>query len=147
MTTPETYLGSQRAARFVDGPLLPGRQDFGDPRPPGQDELAFHGTWSIAGAAATAAGRDAALELRFGARRVFLVLGVEGGSRVRTRRLRVLLDGRPLPDRLAGRDVRGGVAVIGPQRLYDLVDLGRVGDGVLRLEPEPGVSGYAFTFG
>jgi thiol-disulfide isomerase/thioredoxin len=147
VTTPESYLGSDRAERFVNGTILRGRQDFGDPRPPAQDELAFHGTWTIAADSATAAGRDAALVLRFGARRVFLVLGTQDGSPVRPRRMRVLLDGRPLPDRLAGRDVRGGVAAIGPQRLYDLVDLGRVGEGVLRLEPAPGIGAYAFTFG
>jgi cytochrome c biogenesis protein CcdA/thiol-disulfide isomerase/thioredoxin len=147
VTTPESYLGADRAERFVNGTLLPGPHDFGAPPPPPQDHLAFHGSWDVRGDAARAADRDAALELRFGARRVFLVLGTDDGSRLRPRRMRVLLDGRLLPDRLAGHDVRGGVAVIGPQRLYDLVDLGRVGEGVLRLEPEAGISGYAFTFG
>ena len=33
------------------------------------------------------------------------------------------------------------------QRLYNLVDLPEVADHVLELEPEPGVMGYAFTFG
>jgi cytochrome c biogenesis protein CcdA/thiol-disulfide isomerase/thioredoxin len=143
VTTPETYLGALRAEGFVNGAILPGEQDFGTPRPPGQNELAYHGAWTVGRYEATAAGRDAALELRFGARRVFLVLGSPGEPR----RMRVLLDGRPLPDALAGRDVRGGVATIGEQRLYDLVDLGRVGEGVLRLEPEAGIEGYAFTFG
>jgi len=147
VTTPETYLGSDRAERFVNGTLLPGPQDFGDPAPPPRDGLAFHGEWDVEPESARANGPAAALELRFGARRVFLVLGADDGSRVRPRRMRVLLDGRPLPDRLAGRDVHGGVATIGPQRLYDLVDLGRVGSGLLRLEPEEGISAYAFTFG
>lgn len=61
--------------------------------------------------------------------------------------MRVLLDGRPIPDRLAGRDVRGGVVRVDRQRLYRLVDLHRVGERELTLEPEPGVVGYAFTFG
>ena len=43
-----------------------------------------------------------------GARRVFLVLSSPG----RPRRARVLVDGRPVPDALAGPDVRDGVAVI-----------------------------------
>jgi hypothetical protein len=59
----------------------------------------------------------------------------------------VLLDGRPLPDRLAGRDVRGGSAVVTRQRLYRLVDLDRPKRHLLTLELSPGVSGYAFTFG
>jgi hypothetical protein len=59
----------------------------------------------------------------------------------------VLLDGHPIPQALAGADVRGGVVTVTGQRLYRLVDLPRVGSHLLRLEPEPGVMGYAFTFG
>ena len=87
------------------------------------------------------AGAGARIDARVGARRVFLVLGSPG----RERRVRVLLGGRPLPDRLAGPDVRGGVAVVGAQRLYRLVDFGRVQRRRLTLELEPGVAGYAFT--
>ena len=61
--------------------------------------------------------------------------------------MRVLLDGKPIPDALAGSDVHGGVATISSQRLYDLVDLPTVGRHLLRLEPASGVQGYAFTFG
>jgi cytochrome c biogenesis protein CcdA/thiol-disulfide isomerase/thioredoxin len=142
VSTPESYLGAMRAERFVNGAILPGRQDFGAAPAPGQDELSYGGTWDVEKESATA-GPGAALELRFGARRVFLVLG----SSDRPRRMRVLLDGRSIPDALAGSDVHGGVATIGMQRLYDLVALPTVGRHVLRLEPDQGVRGYAFTFG
>jgi hypothetical protein len=142
VTTPETYLGSLRAERFVNGAILPGAQDFGTPATPPDDHLAYAGVWRIARESATAV-EGAALELRFGAAHVYLVLSSPG----QPRRMRVLLDGRPLPDRLAGADVHGGVVTISEQRLYDLVDLPRVEHRLLRLEPEPGVSGYAFTFG
>ncbi|HEX5145584.1 MAG TPA: hypothetical protein VFV85_01070, partial [Conexibacter sp.] len=89
------------------------------------------------------AGPGAALQLSFGARRVYLVLGSPG----RARQVRVLLDGRPIPNALAGADVHDGVATIGGQRLYDLVSLPAVERHVLRLEPQQGVQGYAFTFG
>jgi hypothetical protein len=59
----------------------------------------------------------------------------------------VLLNGRPIPDRLAGADVHGGAVTVAGQRLYDLVDLPKVEQGLLRLVPERGVMGYAFTFG
>jgi len=59
----------------------------------------------------------------------------------------VLLDGKLIPDALAGADVHGGVATISSQRLYDLVDLPRVERHVLELRPESGIQGYAFTFG
>lgn len=144
VTTPESYLGAARADRFVNGPILPGAQTF--QLPAGGlplDHLAYEGRWRIAADSATAVG-GARLHLGFGARRVFLVLGSRGD---RPRTVRVMLDGRPLPDRLAGPDVRDGRVTVSQQRLYRLVDLGRVGGHVLTLELEPGVSGYAFTFG
>lgn len=142
VTTPESYLGAERAERFANGAILPGRQDFGALREPAQDQLAYGGVWDVGGEAATA-GADASLALRFGARRVFLVLG----SPHRPRTLRVLLDGRPLPDADAGADVHGAVATIGAQRLYDLVDMPHVGRHLLQLQPQAGIAGYAFTFG
>jgi cytochrome c biogenesis protein CcdA/thiol-disulfide isomerase/thioredoxin len=141
-TTPETYLGAARAERFENGTIFAGEQSFGSPPPPGQDQLAYSGTWKIAPEFATARA-GAALSLRFGARRVYLVLGSPGGPR----RMRVLLDGKPIPDALAGADVHGGVATISGQRLYALVNLPAVGRHLLRLEPDAGVTGYSFTFG
>ena len=69
------------------------------------------------------------------------------GSPGQARSARVLLDGRPLPDRLAGEDVHGGVLEVDAQRLYRLVDLPRVERHRLTLRLAPGISGYAFTFG
>jgi cytochrome c biogenesis protein CcdA/thiol-disulfide isomerase/thioredoxin len=144
VTTPESYLGAARADRFVNGPLQVGLQTF-TPPPDGVpgDHLALEGTWRIDASSATAV-RRARLHVAFGARRVFLVLGAAGGER---RRVRVLLDGRPLPDELAGRDVRGGTAIVGRQRLYRLVELPRAERHLLTLDLDPGVAGYAFTFG
>lgn len=141
VTTPESYLGSLRADRFVNGTIAAGRWDFGDPPPPPDNFLAYGGRWKVGPDAATAEG--GALDLAFGAERVFLVLGSPGKSR----RVRVLLDGKPIPARLAGKDVEGGLVEVDGQRLYDLVDLPRVEHRLLRLEPEKGVEGYAFTFG
>jgi cytochrome c biogenesis protein CcdA/thiol-disulfide isomerase/thioredoxin len=142
VTTPETYLGVARAERFTNPMLSPGAHDFQPPPPPANDEFAYGGHWRIALDSATAAGASS-LDLHFGARRVYLVLGSPG----RNRRMRVLLDGHPIPGSLAGADVHDGVATISAQRLYDLVDLPRVEHHTLRLLPEPGVTGYAFTFG
>ncbi len=141
VTTPESYLGSLRAERFVNGPIAAETRDFGEPGEPPADRLAYSGRWRVSPASATAEG--GALQISFGARRVYLVLGSHG----RSRRVRVLLDGRPIPARLAGADVHGGVVEVSSQRLYDLVDLPRVERHTLRLVPERGVTGYAFTFG
>jgi cytochrome c biogenesis protein CcdA/thiol-disulfide isomerase/thioredoxin len=141
ITTPESYLGAARAERFVNGKVAQGLHEYGDPRSPPPNGLAYHGRWRIALESATAAGGS--LDLNFGARRVYLVLGSPGGSRG----MRVLLDGRPIPSRFAGTDVHHGAVEVSSQRLYNLVNLPKVGHHVLRLIPEPGVMGYAFTFG
>ncbi len=139
VTTPETYLGWERAQ-----PVIPmGVHDFGSAGPaPAPDRLAYRGRWTLARERAVA-GTGARIDVHVGARRVFLVLG----SPERTRRVRVLVDGQPLPDRLAGPDVHGGVVEVGAQRLYGLVDFGKVERQVVTLEFDPGVAGYAFTFG
>jgi hypothetical protein len=81
--------------------------------------------------------------MAFNARRVFLVLG----SPDQARHIQVLLDGKPIPAKLAGPDVRHGVATIQAQRLYRLVDLPDVSQHRLTLRFGSGISGYAFTFG
>jgi cytochrome c biogenesis protein CcdA/thiol-disulfide isomerase/thioredoxin len=143
VSTPETYLGSKRADRFVGhAPSAGTRRYPGADRVP-QDHLALRGMWRVTPESATA-DRGAALDVRFGARRVFLVLGSDGGKE---RKVRVLLDGRAIPARLAGTDVRDGVVTVRGQRLYRLVSLPRVERRLLTLQLEPGISGYAFTFG
>jgi hypothetical protein len=143
-STPETYLGAARAERFANGPILPGRQRFEDipAASLADDQLAYGGVWTIRQDSATA-GAGASLGLNFSARRVFLVVGSPGGPRT----MRVLLDGKPIPDSVAGPDVHGGVATISDQRLYRLVDLPSPGQHVLTLRPKAGIEGYAFTFG
>jgi cytochrome c biogenesis protein CcdA/thiol-disulfide isomerase/thioredoxin len=142
--TPESYLGAAKAQRFANGPIEPGTRTYASVPPDGlrPDELAYGGRWTITPEAATAS-KGASLELDFSARRVFCVLG----SPHRPRTVRVLLDGRPIPNRLAGPDVHAGTATISNQRLYRLVDLPGPEQHVLTLRPQRGISGYAFTFG
>jgi cytochrome c biogenesis protein CcdA/thiol-disulfide isomerase/thioredoxin len=142
VTTPETYLGAARAERFTNPMLSPGLHDFQPPPTPADNEFAYTGRWRITLDSATAAG-DSSLDLHFGARRVYLVLGSPGHARS----VQVLLDGRPIPNALAGADVHDGFATVTEQRLYSLVDLPSVAHHVLTLKPKPGVTGYAFTFG
>jgi cytochrome c biogenesis protein CcdA/thiol-disulfide isomerase/thioredoxin len=142
VSTPETYLGAARAERFTNSELSPGLHRFTAPAKVPPNEFAYHGSWRIALDSATAAA-GASLDLNFGARRVYLVLGSPGHSR----RMRVLLDGEPISSADAGTDVHDGAVTISSQRLYNLVNLPRVGHHVLTLEPEAGVTGYAFTFG
>jgi hypothetical protein len=128
--TPETYLGYQRLARFAQGRITPDRfaeYDFPD-RELGQSELAYAGRWMVK-AEEIVAGLDARLRLSFAARKVFLVLGGRG-------KVRVLLDGKPV------RVVR-----VDGSRLYTLLSLPEQRSGLLELRFDPGIRGYAFTFG
>jgi cytochrome c biogenesis protein CcdA/thiol-disulfide isomerase/thioredoxin len=132
--TPESYLGAERAERFVNGRLAEGTQRF---RVTDVESLPLHhlglaGRWRVEGSRSVAAGRDARLHLRFAARRVFLVLGSARG----TRRVDVFLDGR------RRRPVR-----VASHRLYEIVRLDRAGEHRVTLAPEPGTEAYAFTFG
>jgi cytochrome c biogenesis protein CcdA/thiol-disulfide isomerase/thioredoxin len=134
--TPESYLGAERAERFLNGAIEPGTHDYRlQPAaiaslPPAH--LAYEGRWRIDDSHATAAGRGARIHLNFAATRVFLVLGARGGPHT----VRVAVDGRP----------HGTVTVRG-NRLYELVRLRRPGEHRLSLTLAPGTEAYAFTFG
>jgi thiol-disulfide isomerase/thioredoxin len=134
--TPESYLGAERAERFVNGRIRPGLADFRLTSaavaglPP--HHLAYEGRWQIARSYALADQDGARLDLRFLARRVYLVLGARGG----TRRVEVAVDGR-----------RRRTVAVGAHRLYELVRLARPGSHLLSLTFERGVEAYAFTFG
>jgi cytochrome c biogenesis protein CcdA/thiol-disulfide isomerase/thioredoxin len=143
LRTPETYLGVARAEGYVQPPRV-GTHSYAPPAPDSLElnEFAYGGRWTIDAETATAA-EDATLSLAFQARRVFLVLG----SRSSPRDVDVILDGRPIAGDDAGDDVDGATARIGEHRLYRLVDLPEAGLHRLELRFEPGISGYAFTFG
>ncbi len=143
VSTPETYLGHLRAERFLPDGLTAGTRTYPGAGSLPVDHFALRGRWTVAAESATARS-GASLSARFGARRVFLVLGTRGGA---PRRVRVELDGRPIPASLAGPDVHAGVLRVRGQRLYRLVSLPRVQRRLLTLRFDAGVTGYAFTFG
>ncbi len=142
VSTPESYLGSGRAENFTNGLITKGTHDF-TLEEPGENELSYGGEWQITEQPVTAK-KGARLALNFGARRVYLVLGSPGGK---PRRVKVLLDGKPIAAADDGADVHNGYVKVTDERLYNLVELPRVEHHVLELVPEEGVQGYAFTFG
>jgi thiol-disulfide isomerase/thioredoxin len=143
--TPETYLGSARAQGFSPVGPTDGTRDYtamtGAKLP--QSVFSLGGRWHVDEESARAV-RGASITARVVGTAVYLVLSSEGD---RPRRLRVLLDGRPIPAALAGADVRDGVVTVRRQRLYALVKLPSVSEHVLTLRPDPDVSAFAFTFG
>ena len=128
--TPETYLGVQRAQGWTSRPRA-GTHTYAA-RNPSLNQFAFGGTWRIGDEPAEAV-RGATIDARFAARKVYLVLSSRGE---RPRTLEVRVDG--------GLTRR---VVVRRQRLYELVSLSRAGEHRLNLRFQPGLAGYAFTFG
>jgi cytochrome c biogenesis protein CcdA/thiol-disulfide isomerase/thioredoxin len=144
VATPETYLGTERAQGWRNGPKA-GAHDYGASAPSQLqlNEFFFTGTWSIGDQPATAISQ-AGIDVEFKAKNVYLVLSSQGE---RPRQVQVLLDGKQVSTADAGADVHGGAATITGQRLYSLVSLPGDEQHRLSLRLQPGVTGYAFTFG
>jgi hypothetical protein len=98
----------------------------------------------VQGGEAIQAGAGAAIDLRFRAKGVYLVLDGDGAGRVGA----VRLDGRVPSAGERGRDVGpGGRLVVAGPRLYRLLQLPRERTGRIRVSLAPGTRAYAFTFG
>ena len=144
LATPETYLGTNRAEGWLQGPFS-GLHDYGpaSPQPPGLNTFVYSGSWRIAGQPAEAVS-GAGIDLEFEAKDVYLVLSSPGEH---PEPVTVMLDGHPISAADAGADVHDGVATVRRQRLYSLVALAHDGRHHLALRFADGVTGYAFTFG
>jgi cytochrome c biogenesis protein CcdA/thiol-disulfide isomerase/thioredoxin len=133
--TPESYLGYERAERFLNGVPTRGTTRFrlaaGATQGLPLHHLAYEGEWRVGTSSATAVD-DARLHLRFFARRVFLVLG----SRAGPANVRIAVDGQQR------RTLR-----VTSHRLYEITGLREPGEHLLTLAFERGTEAYAFTFG
>jgi cytochrome c biogenesis protein CcdA/thiol-disulfide isomerase/thioredoxin len=125
--TPETYLGAARAQGWEPS-VTPGTHDYPGTSRLDLDRFALGGRWKIDDESATAV-KDATLRAHVRGKSVYLVLGGSG-------KVDVTVDGAH--ERTV--DVDG-------QRLYDLMKRQRAGEHELDLRFDPGVAGYAFTFG
>ncbi len=143
--TAETYLGSARAQGFSPVGPTDGTHDYealsGADLP--QSVFSLGGRWHVDEESARAV-RGATITARVVGTAVYLVLSSDGDL---PRAVRVLLDGKPLAAADAGSDVRDSVVTVRRQRLYSLVKVDSLQEHVLTLRLDPGVSGYAFTFG
>ena len=142
--SPETYLGTARAQGWVNGPVA-GEHDYGSGTHPNLelDTFAYSGTWNIFEQPAVAVA-NAGIEANVEGRHVYLVLSSAGKV---PRHVEVLLEGHRIPAADAGADVHDGIVTVQGERLYTLVSLPHDERHHLTLRFEPGVTGYAFTFG
>jgi thiol-disulfide isomerase/thioredoxin len=139
--TPETYLGFDRAKRFVSAvPIAPDKaMEYAPAHSPGNGEWSLSGTWTVTGQYIVPAA-SGTLELGFDAMNVFLVVEPEaaGGS------ITVSVDGAAPADTT---DVKNGTLTPVEGRLYQLVGLRGPGRHLLHLDVKGKLRLFAFTFG
>ena len=145
--SPETYLGTRRAANFASpGGLRPGTNDYILPGKYTLNNWALLGRWTVEPQRSVSELPGGTIAFRFRARDLHLVLGSKTGKPIR---FRVLLDGKsPGSDHGMYIDAAGAGLVAG-QRLYQLIrqkDPAR--ERLFTIEfLDPGAEAYAFTFG
>jgi len=144
--TPETYLGSRRAANFTSPESLEEGKEirFAYPKSVPQDRWALSGKWRVEGERIISAEAGAKLKLHFTAGKVFLVLGTSTGAPVEAD---LTLNGAPLGPS-SGKDSPNGKLKVKAHTLYELVSQSPSQSALLEIKAlSPGLEAYAFTFG
>ena len=143
--SPESYLGSQRMLYLSGvGKTNNGSQSFTLDSNLQVNSFSFVGNWNITDEYALSAN-NSALDYNFYANKVYLVITPKNkGDKVK-----VMLDGKVIPDSQAGSDVKNGEITLDEQRLYNITDIKNgLKNHLLHLEFEAlGTKVYAFTFG
>jgi len=145
--SPETYLGTKRAANFTSpGGFKEGTADYRLSPSLNLNEWGLDGRWKVDPQRAVNVDKGGLIAFRFHARDLHLVLGSSTGKPVR---FRVLIDGKP-PGDDHGMDIdAAGYGQVTGQRLYQLVRQ-KAGsrERLFTIEfLDRGVEAYAFTFG
>lgn len=137
-STPESYLGYGRIARFASPEKIVRDKvsTYSKPTQLGKNQLAYEGAWRITEEYANpSAGSN--LYLNFEAKDVFLVMNNDASSGKTSSTVRVYLDDSLVKEITVDSD-----------SLYTLVELPEPGQHLLRLEFVDGTTEiYAFTFG
>ena len=149
LRSPETYVGYQRAQNFAstDAARPDKPRTYRAARRLALNEWNLAGDWTIGSEAAVLNKVAGAIQLRFHARDVHLVMGPTRPAGAVP--FRVTLDGQP-PRAAHGLDVdEDGNGTVREQRLYQLVrQPGPIVDRTFGIEfLETGVEAFAFTFG
>ncbi|HTR70017.1 MAG TPA: cytochrome c biogenesis protein DipZ [Mycobacteriales bacterium] len=128
-TTPESYLGYERLARYVGTPIVknrPATYSFASSLP--RNGLSYSGVWTVRNLE-IAAGAGAALRINVSADDVYLVLSGNGT-------VTGTFNAKPISE----------IHVSGVPELYPVLS-GSSLHGVLQLDVPSGITAYDFTFG
>lgn len=139
--SPETYLGSMRAAGYTGSPSLSdGDLTFEPTEHLALNQWTLAGNWHVDHESITAQADGASLSYRFTGREMFLVMDGPAGSSVKVE----TESGVPA----GGIDVVDQHISVGEARLYKIIRLDKPTDGLqVKLTFSKGVSANAFTFG
>jgi cytochrome c biogenesis protein CcdA/thiol-disulfide isomerase/thioredoxin len=145
--TPETYLGYARDDAFYSVEMM--TQDktanYTYPDTLSLNCWALQGAWKIESQKITAMAPNATIKINFNASRVYVVGGSSNGKPIK---VAVYLNGQPIADNDAGRDVNKGILTLTGQTLYQLTNLNGPTMAMLELKVlTPGAEFYTFTFG
>jgi cytochrome c biogenesis protein CcdA/thiol-disulfide isomerase/thioredoxin len=130
-STPESYLGYERLARYTGSPSVVKNKatNYTLASKLKASQLSYGGTWTV-GADDITAGPNATLEINIDATEAYLVLSGTGA-------VTATLNGKPLATQ----------HVSGVPELYTIVSGSTVQHGILKLQVPQGVEAYDFTFG
>ncbi len=132
VATPETYLGTYRAAAYGQQLVRNRSHAYAAPASVAQNHVALAGTWTV-GSHDIVAGPGAHLLLRYTAPRIYLVAAPPAGGRST---IGVRVDGRALAP-----------VAVPDDDLYQLAHLPDAGPHLLDLAVPAGTVLYSFTFG
>src|SRR5262249_48150459 len=144
--TPETYLGYARAERFDN--VAPQQHDvtaiYNPVQPLPLDHWTLKGSWRMENEKTVAVDNNAALQLHFNARKVFLVMGTTDNKPVK---ISIGINGASA-GKDSGKDVHDNALTVTRHAIYEIVDQGTAKEGQLEITAQqPGLEVYAFTFG
>jgi len=149
VSSPETYVGYERAANFASsgGEVADRPHAYTAPHTPQLNQWGLSGSWRVEAERAVAISARAGIVFRFRARDLHLVLGPPDAAHAI--RFRVTVDGHA-PGDDHGTDVTpDGAGTVTEQRLYQLLrQSGGAAEHTFAIEfLDPGVQAYSFTFG
>jgi thiol-disulfide isomerase/thioredoxin len=149
LSTPETYLGYNRADNFVShgGELKDRSHIYRAPAQLGQNQWGLDGTWTVGYEKAALDEAPGRVVVRFHGRDLNMVLAP--GPDGKPIRFKVTIDGQ-VPGNDRGGDIDGeGHGTVLPPRLYQLIrQRGSIRDRTFEIEfLDPHVETFVFTFG
>ncbi len=144
--TPETYLGYSRAEHFSSPEAISNDQSsvYSFPEKIAQDHWALQGSWKIMADRIISAKNNAAIEINFYARKVYIVMG---NATSKTIKVDLLLNGKKVLVN-KGKNVIDSSIDVNKYSLYEAIDLDQPGNDILEvISSSPGLEVYTFTFG